>query len=85
MWIWKTFSFKVHIEKVFRIILGIAFFKVFSLAWVQPEIKAEDYSRKPITVYTPYPAGGGSDIAFRRLAEIAKEVLGQPIIIIPEF
>lgn len=35
----------------------------------------------PLRIIVPYPAGGGADIVTRRLAERAKEILGQPIVV----
>lgn len=36
---------------------------------------------QPIRIVVPYPAGGGADIVVRRIAEHAKELLGQPVIV----
>ena len=35
----------------------------------------------PLRIIVPYPAGGGADIVTRRIAERAKEILGQPIVV----
>jgi tripartite-type tricarboxylate transporter receptor subunit TctC len=42
----------------------------------------EDYPTKPITLLIPYGAGGPTDQTGRSLAEIAKESLGQPIVVV---
>jgi tripartite-type tricarboxylate transporter receptor subunit TctC len=42
---------------------------------------AQVYPSRPITVINPFPAGGGSDILVRTLAEHMKGTLGQPIIV----
>lgn len=43
---------------------------------------AADYPVKPITVISPYGAGGDSDIAARVWAEFAKQELGQPVLVV---
>lgn len=43
----------------------------------QPAWKAD----KPITIYNPFAAGGGTDVHLRLLAETAGPILGQPILI----
>lgn len=42
---------------------------------------AETYPSQPITIVVPFPAGGGSDLMARRLAEGLRTELGQPVII----
>lgn len=42
---------------------------------------AQSYPNKPIRMVVPWPAGGATDIAGRRLAEGLTRVLGQPIIV----
>src|SRR5215470_8319493 len=42
---------------------------------------AQTYPSRPITMIVPFPAGGGTDVVARLLAERMKESLGQPIII----
>jgi tripartite-type tricarboxylate transporter receptor subunit TctC len=39
------------------------------------------YPDKPINFIMPWPAGGGTDISFRPLANAASKILGQPIAI----
>jgi len=43
---------------------------------------AQDFPIKPVTLLVPYAAGGPVDLNGRSLAEIAKEYLGQPIVLI---
>jgi len=38
------------------------------------------YPSRPITMWIPWPAGGGTDISLRLLAELASHTLGQPIV-----
>ncbi|MDB5546888.1 MAG: tripartite tricarboxylate transporter substrate binding protein [Tardiphaga sp.] len=42
---------------------------------------AQDYPTKPITLIVPWPAGGGTDLSMRAIAEAASKHLGQPIVI----
>jgi tripartite-type tricarboxylate transporter receptor subunit TctC len=42
---------------------------------------AQTYPSRPITMIVPFPAGGGTDVVARLLAERMKESLGQPIIV----
>jgi tripartite-type tricarboxylate transporter receptor subunit TctC len=42
---------------------------------------AQAFPSKPITLICPWPAGGGTDLHLRKLAEIAARHLGQPVII----
>lgn len=41
-----------------------------------------DYPTKPISLLCPYAAGGPVDLTGRVLAEIAKEILGQPVVVV---
>lgn len=42
---------------------------------------AQPYPSKPIKIIVPYPAGQGTDVATRYIAELMSKDLGQPIII----
>jgi tripartite-type tricarboxylate transporter receptor subunit TctC len=42
---------------------------------------AQSYPSRPITLICPWPAGGGTDIHLRKLAEIASRHLGQPVVV----
>ena len=42
---------------------------------------SQSYPSKPITLIVPFPAGGGSDILARIVAERMKASLGQPVVI----
>jgi tripartite-type tricarboxylate transporter receptor subunit TctC len=39
------------------------------------------FPSKPVTLICPWPAGGGTDIHLRKLAEIAAKHLGQPVVV----
>jgi tripartite-type tricarboxylate transporter receptor subunit TctC len=43
--------------------------------------QAQNFPTKPVTLIVPWPAGGGTDIGMRALAEAAQKHLGQPIVI----
>ncbi len=43
--------------------------------------QAQQYPSKPVTLIVPWPAGGSTDIYFRKLGEIAVRHLGQPLVI----
>ena len=43
--------------------------------------QAQSFPSKPVTMIVPFPAGGGSDILARIVAERMKTSLGQPVII----
>jgi tripartite-type tricarboxylate transporter receptor subunit TctC len=57
---------------------AVAFAPAFGLALAQA---AERFPTRPITLWVPWPAGGGTDLTLRLLAEIAGRKLGQKIII----
>jgi tripartite-type tricarboxylate transporter receptor subunit TctC len=42
---------------------------------------AQDYPARPIEWVVPYPAGGGTDVVARALAEAMGKTLGQPLVI----
>lgn len=43
---------------------------------------AAGFPEKPITFIMPWPAGGGSDVAMRLVAEAASKKLGKPIVVV---
>jgi tripartite-type tricarboxylate transporter receptor subunit TctC len=42
---------------------------------------AQQYPSRPVTLIVPWPAGGSTDIYFRKLGEITARHLGQPLVI----
>ncbi len=42
---------------------------------------ASGFPNKPITLIMPWPAGGGIDIWYRQLAEVAGKILGQSVVV----
>ena len=51
------------------------------LTTMQQAGMAQNFPIKPITLLIPYAAGGPVDLNGRTLAEIAKEFLGQPVVV----
>jgi tripartite-type tricarboxylate transporter receptor subunit TctC len=43
--------------------------------------QAQQFPAKPVTLIVPWPAGGSTDIYFRKLGEITARHLGQPLVI----
>ncbi|MGE0796890.1 MAG: Bug family tripartite tricarboxylate transporter substrate binding protein [Lautropia sp.] len=46
-----------------------------------PSARAEWVPARPVRIIVPYGAGGGADLLARRVAERAKELLGQPVVV----
>jgi tripartite-type tricarboxylate transporter receptor subunit TctC len=42
---------------------------------------AQPFPSRPLTLICPWPAGGGTDLHLRKLAELASKQLGQPVIV----
>src|SRR5690625_3284823 len=47
-----------------------------------PAAFAADFPSKPVTLVVPWPAGGGSDILMRMIAQKASEALPQPVVVV---
>jgi tripartite-type tricarboxylate transporter receptor subunit TctC len=43
---------------------------------------AQAFPDKPITLIVPWPAGGGSDISMRLVADFASQKFGQPVVVV---
>ena len=43
--------------------------------------QAQQFPSKPVTLIVPWPAGGSTDIYFRKLGEVTQRHLGQPLVI----
>jgi len=63
-------------EEMIRRILGLAAVLLLALA-----AQAQQFPSKPVTLIVPWPAGGSTDIYFRKLGEITARHLGQPLVI----
>ena len=59
-----------------RRILGLVASVLFALA-----AHAQTFPSKPVTLIVPWPAGGSTDIYFRKLGEVTARHLGQPLVI----
>jgi tripartite-type tricarboxylate transporter receptor subunit TctC len=46
-----------------------------------PDARAESYPSMPIRLVVPYPAGGGTDVLARLIAQALGERLGQPVVV----
>ena len=46
------------------------------------QAEAQAFPSKPVTLVVPWPAGGGSDILMRLLADASTKTLGQPIVVV---
>jgi tripartite-type tricarboxylate transporter receptor subunit TctC len=58
----------------FAVALGVA-------VAIAGNVRAETFPSKPVTMIVPFPAGGGSDILARIMAEHMRASLGQPVIV----
>lgn len=54
---------------------------LMALATFAGAARAEDYPQRPVTFICPFPAGGGSDILARMLAQELQDKLGQPFVV----
>jgi len=59
------------------IIIGIA----LTLAFFGVSVAPAQQIKGPIKIVVPYPAGGGSDVVARLIAEKMKDILGQTVIV----
>jgi tripartite-type tricarboxylate transporter receptor subunit TctC len=57
-------------------IVGLAAGLLLALA-----AQAQSFPAKPVTLIVPWPAGGSTDIYFRKLGEVTARHLGQPLVI----
>ena len=53
-----------------------------ALAAVAASAAAQDFPTKPITLYVPFAAGGGTDLSVRMLEESVSKNLGQKVVIV---
>jgi tripartite-type tricarboxylate transporter receptor subunit TctC len=63
---------------MFKRIICIA---VLVLLAAPPDVSAQDYPSRPITVVVPFPAGGPSDVVARIVTEEMGKILGQSMIV----
>ncbi len=61
--------------------LAAALFAATAVAAMAGPAMAEDYPAKPIRLIVPFPAGGGTDVVARVVANGMSAALGQPVVI----
>lgn len=69
-----------RVSSIIRPIAG-SLLAAASLTLTVPVALASGYPDKPVTIVVAYPAGQGTDVATRYLADLVAKDLGQPIII----
>jgi tripartite-type tricarboxylate transporter receptor subunit TctC len=52
---------------------------VFAMGLVAPELRAQTFPSEPITLIVAWPAGGGSDISMRLLADALSKQIKVPV------
>ncbi len=65
-----------------RVRAGLAIGAVAALAAVPTLAAAQAFPSQPISLVVPWPAGGGSDIAMRLLADGATRRMGAPVVVV---
>jgi len=65
-------------RRIVALMSALAFGPAFGAARAQ---SAASYPSRPITLWIPWPAGGGTDLTLRVLAELTARLLGQKVII----
>jgi tripartite-type tricarboxylate transporter receptor subunit TctC len=64
-----------------RLVLSVAL--TVTLAALSGGAQAQDrYPSRPIEIIVPTPPGGGTDLVFRRLAELVEPILGQKVVVV---
>jgi tripartite-type tricarboxylate transporter receptor subunit TctC len=64
---------------------GKAFYAAFAVALIGPwsvALAQEKFPSRPIEIVVPTPAGGGTDITARLLAELVEPILGQKVVVV---
>lgn len=61
--------------------LGTALATVTASAWIRAQSVDADFPQRPVFLWVPWSAGGGTDLSLRLLAELAGRQLGQRIVI----
>ncbi|MFO1082009.1 MAG: tripartite tricarboxylate transporter substrate binding protein [Reyranellaceae bacterium] len=52
-----------------------------ALALAAPAVAQDGFPRRPLRIVVPWPAGGGTDVVARLLADPLRDDLGQPVIV----
>src|SRR6187401_1710548 len=75
----KSVNKTSRLEKFFRYLPFSLFPFAFSLGMTAAH--AQSFPAKPVRMIVAFPAGGGSDIVGRALAQQLTELLGQPVVV----
>lgn len=73
--------FKRRPKRGIKICIILTLMVIFFIALQQTGI-SQDFPKKSITILVPMPPGGPSDITARFIAETAREILGQALIVV---
>lgn len=68
--------------KAFKLTFCLFFSIIFVLFSICQPTLADEFPKKPISVYVGFSPGGGTDLIARSIASVAPEFLGQSLIII---
>ncbi len=63
------------------LVLALALLSLAALGPASPAQADGKFPDRKITLIVPYPAGGATDLVVRPLAEAAKNILGQPVVV----
>jgi tripartite-type tricarboxylate transporter receptor subunit TctC len=63
-----------------RLVLGVAA-ALATAPWAHARAGGAAFPQRPISLWVPWPAGGGTDLTLRLLAELAGRQLGQKVVI----
>src|SRR6267154_380228 len=55
---------------------------VFAMGLVATELRAQTFPSEPITLIVAWPAGGGSDISMRLLADAVSKQIKVPVVVL---
>ena len=65
----------------FRVLTGFVAASLLLLTYPAATFAQSAYPNKPIRLIVPYNPGGSSDLTARFIADMAKDILGQPVVV----